>query len=148
MGLLTKILDEKKIEREKREISVRLPVAEPQDHPDACPNCHESAWWWDRYGGGPHCQACRPWPAKALVARRSESYQESPLPTQSPPLAAQLQTRPLTKDVADMTCEEFERLYRWYETRGDRNGNGKRLVIERRDWKPEWQMIASNSGAD
>lgn len=53
-----------------------------------------------------------------------------------------------TLDVADMTCDEFEKLYRWYETRGDSKGRGKRLVIERRDWRPEWQMIVSNSGAE
>lgn len=53
-----------------------------------------------------------------------------------------------TLDVADMTCDEFEKLYRWYETRGDARGRGKRLVIERRDWRPEWQMIVSNQGAE
>jgi hypothetical protein len=36
-------------------------------------------------------------------------------------------------------------MFTWYETKGDRNGNGKRLVIQRKDWKDSWSMIVRTS---
>lgn len=146
MGLLTKILDEKKSAVEKKEIFASSPVAEAQGHPEKCPNCQNSAWWWDRYGGGPHCQVCRPWPSKAMVARTSGGSGEKSQATD--PGGRQSESRELGEvkslripDVADMTTEEFGQYFRWYETRPDKDGHGVRLVIERRDWKPEYHMI-------
>lgn len=99
-----------------------------------CESCGEKNFWWDKCGGGPHCQKCRPWPSRALVLKISGD-EEKKQETNS------VQDERRVVDVDDMTIEDFERYYRCYETRPDKDGNGVRLVIERIDWKPEWQMI-------
>lgn len=34
-----------------------------------CPTCGAAIFWWDIYGGGPHCHHCRDWPAESMVRR-------------------------------------------------------------------------------
>jgi len=34
-----------------------------------CSGCGSCLYWFDRYGGGPHCHRCRDWPSYAVVAR-------------------------------------------------------------------------------
>jgi len=36
-----------------------------------CPTCNSSHFWFDRFGAGPRCSTCHPWPSRSLVAYRT-----------------------------------------------------------------------------
>jgi hypothetical protein len=122
---------------EKLEPEKKISGSGPEN---GCPQCGEKIFWMDRYGNGPHCKKCRPWPNRSLVSKIFGEQQES---TEQEKKTAEEKNQ--STDFENLSPEEFERMFTWYETKGDRNGNGKRLVIQRKDWKDSWSMIVRTS---
>lgn len=100
-----------------------VPCPPPSPSPSPCPTCHCPRFWFDRYGGGPHCQTCRQPPAASLVARWRE------IATLADGRFAWADELPPEAKCAVDLDVEFDRKYHCYVTR-----DGKRFVIERRDW--------------
>jgi hypothetical protein len=86
MGLLTK-LNENQISG-GAQIHRSPPLAEPavpipQNHTplktiQECVKCYSQKFWFDKFGGGPHCVVCRPWPSPALVSRVVDRAEPEP----------------------------------------------------------------------
>ena len=70
----------------QEKFSVRPVVADPTSPPPplaastGCPSCGSTAAWLDRYGGGPHCLACRPPVTRSLVGRIIDLAEDSSAP--------------------------------------------------------------------
>ena len=131
MGLISQI--EKKRESKIKNAIESPPVRQPESvstKPAPCPTCRSPILWLDRYGGEPHCVACQPPPSKSLVARQCEIVTE-------PDGSFAWEDGRATGGTAEAryaggelgSDADFDRRYRCYTSR-----DGKREIIERRDW--------------
>lgn len=141
MGLISQIeknshvkkIETKNFERATDHEKISQPEESPSSRgePAPCPICRSPIFWIDRYGGGPHCVICQPPPSKSLVARLRE------IATEDDGSFAWDDER-----ATDGTTEgryaggesggelhDFDQRYRFYTSR-----DGKREIIERRDW--------------
>jgi len=116
MGLIKKISDENKFATKNIPKNIQC-EEKTESKPDPCQVCHCVGFWFDVYGGGPHCTHCAPPASRALV--KSEILARQP-----------------TDEELD---RDFERKYVSYEIPEKRGKDGEvirpgKLIIQRRDF--------------
>lgn len=146
MGLIAEISKRKKICEENSSSELSSPVFGGAPNPHPCLSCHSPRFWFDRYGGGPHCAICRPWPSRSLAGLVVDVLRsEDGSWRWSDGLSPGGQARPPGGGSGGGEHErsaedrEFDQRYRTYEiaaVRGSGNRPDKlgRIVIERKDW--------------
>lgn len=113
-----------------RDLSRRLPESAPvKEKPFTCPQCGSVAYWLDVYGGGPHCQVCRPPPGRSFILEAHGASDGTDSTGEQPPPAAA--GEPIDPDTDDAEDTEFHRQWREYLTGTQKN---PRRVIQRRDF--------------
>lgn len=138
MGLISQIEKNSHAKKIEQKISVSeisspvQPSLATNKFPAApCPICLSPIFWFDRYAGEPHCLVCQPPPSLALVARTDDVL-----------TTGDNQFTWLADRAVDATRDgqsdnrEFEQQFRCYTSR-----DGKREIVERRDWSHTWSMI-------
>ena len=149
MGLISQIEKNSHAKKIEQKISVTeispdvQPPPLPKNFPAApCPICRSPIFWFDRYEGDPHCLACQPPPSRALVARMDDVLTTGDNQfTWRADRAADATGGIAEPDYSGGdpgTDHEFDRRYRFYTSR-----DGKREIIERRDWTFLNSMITS-----
>lgn len=106
-----------------------------------CPICRCPQLWFDRYGGGPHCVTCLRPPSKALVGsvRNVITLDDGSFAWEDD-RASDAKPGSVGTDYSGGepgTDHDFDHRYRCYTSH-----DGKREIIERRDWTFLNAMIA------
>lgn len=142
MGLISKIEKNSHAKKIEQKISVVeiSPVEQQQSLPKKfpaapCPTCRSPKFWFDRYSADPHCRICQPPPSRALVARLDDvltlddgsfvwAFDRAADATPGGDTEGRS-----AGGVLWLSEESFNQRYRCYTSR-----DGKREIIERRDW--------------
>ncbi len=130
MGLISKISRDEKNASKKKSETARAPAEGAPHQSFTCPQCGSVAYWLDVYGGGPHCQACRPPPGRSSILEAHGASDGTGSTGEQPPPGAA--GEPIDPDTDDAEDAEFHRQWREYLTGTQKN---PRLVIQRRDFK-------------
>ena len=142
MGLISQIEKNSHAKKIEQKISVaeispveQQPLLQNNFPATPCPICRSPIFWFDHYGGAPHCLACQSPPSRTLVARTDDVLT---LTDENGGTAFTWRADRAADATGDGQNDgrEFEQQFRCYTSR-----DGQREIIERRDWSHVWSMI-------